>query len=227
MLLLVISGLLFVNWLQGLHEVDRLKEEHGRLQYSEQAAQKDRQQLTQERDEARAQAGQAAQEARALQARNEQLEAELPQHVQRIDELRKLQEQSLKFMEYVLLETAVRNALPASRVVKLCNQTDTPVSYQLMDENLRWSAQRELGPQGCEAHELHGSQPRVPVRFFLPDGVARQADAMAGVVLGRLPEPDADWKPWENQLVTGPDGALQLQWAYRELPSLGSVWQQP
>lgn len=226
-LLLGLSGLLCVFWVQGLQEVDRLKEDHGRLQYSEQAAQKDLQQLTQERDDARAQASQSGQELQSLRAHTQQVEQELQQHTQRLDELQKHQDQFLRFIDYVLLDATAPTGLPVHRVVRLCNQTDALVAYRMKDENQRWSEQRELEPRECAAHELHGSQPHVPVRFILSDGVSHDLEAMAGVVVGRLPEPDVDWKPWENQLVAGPDGSLQLKWDYQERRSLRSVLQQP
>jgi hypothetical protein len=228
LLLLGLSGLLFVNWVQGVQEVDRLKEERGRLQYTEQAAQQDLQRLTRQRDEALGQASQSRQGAQALQARNQQVEQELQQSAQRVDALQKLQEQSLKFMDHVLLDTSIRNALSVHRVVRLCNQTDAPVAYRVMNENLRWSEQREIEPQDCDAYAMHGSQPRVPVMYStVKDGIALQGEAMAGIVMGRLPDTEADWKPWENQLLTGPDGNLQLESTYQGLPSLGSALQQP
>jgi len=111
--------------------------------------------------------------------------------------------------------------------MRLCNQTDASVAYRMRDENHRWSEQRELEPRDCNIHELHGSQPHVPVRFILSDGASHDLEAMAGVVVGRPPEPEVDWKPWENQLVTAPDGGLQLKWDYQERRSLRSVLQQP
>jgi serine/threonine-protein kinase len=229
LLLVGLSGLLFVNWVQGLQEVDRLKEEHGRLQYSEKVAQQDVQRLTRERDEAVGRASQSGQASRSLQARNQQVEQELQQQAQRIDELTKLQDRSMDFMEHVLLATAVPNALSVHRVVRLCNQTDAPVTYRVQeDEAGHWSEQREIEPRACDARWLAtGYQPRVPVRLIPQDGIAQQVDAMAGVVVGRMADTEVDWRPWENQLFSAPDGSLQMKWAYREPPSLRSALQQP
>jgi serine/threonine-protein kinase len=227
-LLAGLSGLLLVRWVSALLELDAVKEENGRLQASQRLSQKDLQQLTQERDAALGRATQAEQASQKLQAQSQEALQQVQQHEQLHAELQSFQDHALKFMEGVLLDTATRNSLQVYRVFRLCNRTDVALTYRFRNEAQVWSELRELAPHGCDSGVVQGYQPRVPVTLIpASGGTPLQAEAMSGVVVGWVPDRETEWKPWENELVAGPDNALQLKPLFIEPPPLGSALQQP
>lgn len=227
-LLAGLSGFLLVRWVSALLELDTVKEENGRLHATERSNQRDLQQLTQERDAAQSRVTQVEQASRTLQAQSQEALQQIQQHEQLHAELQSFQDHAMKFMERVLLDTSVRNSVSVYRVVKLCNRTDAPLTYRVANENKVWSELRELAPHGCDANPLQGYQPRVPVMFGpVGSGAPLQAEAMAGMVVGRMPDSDGDWRPWENELIANPDNSLQLKPLFIEPLPLGSAQQQP
>jgi hypothetical protein len=50
---------------------------------------------------------------------------------------------------------------------------------------------------------------------------------MAGMVVGRVADLEADWRPWENQLVMDPGQGLLLRSTYTETGFLGTTTPQP
>ncbi|MCY1080521.1 hypothetical protein [Archangium lansingense] len=55
----------------------------------------------------------------------------------------------------------------------------------------------------------------------LKDDLLVEDKALAGMVVGRMPDIDADWRPWENQLVSSQDNGIQLKPVYSESGLLG------
>jgi serine/threonine-protein kinase len=224
LLLSCLSVLLLAALASALQSLHLSREENGLLEARYQTEQQDTQRLRQELDIARSQASRSEAEARDLHARNQGALQQLQQNEQLKDELQKFKHQSLKFLERTLLDTAVHNNLQAYRVVRTCNKTDTRLSYQFMDDERNWSDPMVLEPQSCISRWLPGYQARVPVRYgSLKDDVTVEDNALAGMVVGRVPDLDADWKPWENQLVAGQDNAIQLKSVYLETGPLGGA----
>ena len=223
-----LSGLLLVGLASALWNLHRSREANERLQARYQAEARNSQRLKRELDTANLQARKSEAEARELQARNQGALQQLEQNEQLEDELRKFQNHALKFLETILLDTAVHNNLQAYRVVRTCNKTDARLSYQFMDEERNWSEPMVLEPQSCIARWLPGYQARVPVRYSsLKDDIIVEDNALAGMVVGRMPDLDTDWKPWENQLVPGQDDGIQLKSVYLETGPLGGAAPEP
>ena len=97
-----------------------------------------------------------------------------------------------------------------------------------MDDERNWSESIVLEPQDCVSRSLPGYLAQVPVRYSsLRDNVTLSGNAMAGMVVGRVPDLDVDWRPWENQLVMDPSQGLQLKSTYTETGLLGTTTPQP
>lgn len=217
-----LSLLLFAGLASALGKLHQLRKDNERLQASYRTEQQDTRRLKQELDTARIQARSSAAEARDLQARNQGALQQLQQNEQLKDELQKFQHQALKFLEMTLLDTAVHNNLHAYRVLRTCNKTGTVVSYQYQDDEGNWSERLVLEPERCISRWMTGYHAHVPVRFTsLRDGTTVEGKALAGMVVGRVPDNDVDWRPWENQLISSQDTGLQLKPVYLESGLLG------
>lgn len=218
----VLSLLLLAGLASALRNLRLSSEDKTRLQVSYQTEQQNTRRLKQELDIARSQARSSEAQARDLQAKNQGALQQLQQNEQLKDELQKFQHQALKFLEMTLLDTAVRNNLPVSRVVRACNKTGTLLSYQYMDDERNWSEALVLEPGRCLSHWLPGYHAQVPVRLTsLRDGITVQDNALAGMVVGRVPDTDVDWRPWENQLVLDQEDGLQLKPVFLETGLMG------
>jgi serine/threonine-protein kinase len=217
-----LSVLLFAGLASTLGNLHQLRAANARLQAKYQTEQQDTRRLKQELDTARIQARSSAAEARDLQARNQGALQQLQQNEQLKDELQKFQHQALRFLEMTLLDTAVHNNLTAYRVLRTCNKTGTALSYQYMDDERNWSDPLVLRPEDCISRWMTGYHAQVPVRVTsLKDGTTVEDKALAGMVVGRVPDNDVDWRPWENQLVPSQDQGLQLKPVYLETGMLG------
>jgi eukaryotic-like serine/threonine-protein kinase len=225
LLLGALSVLLLAGMASALRNLHLLGEDHTRLQVSYQSEQQDTRRLKQELDIARSQARSSEAQARDLQARNQGALQQLQQNEQLKDELQKFQHQALKFLEMTLLDTSVRNNdLPVSRAVRTCNKTGTVLSYQYMNDERNWSEALVLEPGRCLSHWLPGYHAQVPVRITsLRDNLTMEDKALAGMVVGRVPDTDVDWRPWENQIVLGQDQGLQLKPVFLETGLLGGA----
>ncbi|AKJ01781.1 Hypothetical protein AA314_03407 [Archangium gephyra] len=195
------------------------------LQARYQTEQQNTRRLKQELDIARSQARSSEAQARDLQTRNQGALQQLQQNEQLKEELQTFQQQALKFLEMTLLDTSVRNNdLPVSRAVRTCNKTGIVLSYQYMNDERNWSEALVLEPGRCLSHWLPGYHAQVPVRITsLRDNLTVEDKALAGMVVGRVPDTDVDWKPWENQIVLGQDQVLQLKPVFLETGLLGGV----
>ena len=225
---LCLSVLLLASLASALRNLNQLRGDNELLQDSYQTEQQDNQRLGQELDIARGQARRSEAEAQDLHARNQGALQQLQENEQLKNELQKFQQQALKFLERTLLDTAVRNNLPAYRVVRTCNKTGTRLGYQYLDDERNWSEPLVLEPGSCISRWLTGYHAQVPVRFSsLKDDVTVEDKALAGMVVGRMPDTDADWRPWENQLVPSQDNGIQLKSVYSETGLLGGAAQEP
>ncbi|WP_375771902.1 protein kinase [Archangium gephyra] len=212
-----LSVLLLVGLVSTLGDLHASRKDNERLQASHQTEQQDTRRLQQELDIARTQARSSAAEARDLHARNQGTLQQLQENEQLKNELQQFQHQALKFLEMTLLDTAVHNNLQAFRVLRTCNKTGTVLSYQYLDDERNWSEPLVLEPGNCISRWMTGYLAQVPVRVTsLKDGVTVEDNALAGMVVGRMPDTEADWRPWENQLVPGQDNGIQLKPVYRE-----------
>lgn len=221
--LLLLAGLASALW-----NLNQVQGDNERLQVRYLTEKQDNQRLGQELDTARSQARRSEAEAQDLHARNQGALQQLQENEQLKNELQKFQHQALKFLETTLLDTAVRNNLPAYRVVRTCNKTGTRLGYQYLDDERNWSEPLVLEPGSCISRWLTGYHAQVPVRFSsLKDDVTVEDKALAGMVVGRVPDTDVDWRPWENQLVLGQDNELQLKPVYSEIGMLGGAAQEP
>ncbi|HZH16934.1 MAG TPA: serine/threonine-protein kinase [Archangium sp.] len=222
---LILLGCLSVLLLAGLAstlgDLHELRADNERLQASYQTEQQDTQRLQRALDTARSQATRSEAEARDLHARNQGALQQLQQNEQLKTEFQQFQHQALKFLEGTLLDTAVHNNLQAFRVLRTCNKTGTVLSYQYMDDERNWSEPLVLEPGSCISRWMTGYHAHVPVRVTsLKDGLTVEDKALAGMVVGRMPDTDADWKPWENQLVLSQEHGIQLKPVYLETGTL-------
>ncbi|MFY0565382.1 protein kinase domain-containing protein [Archangium lansingense] len=214
---LLLAGL--ASTLSNLHQ---LREDNESLQADYQAEKQDNQRLSQDLDTARSKARRSEAEAQDLLARNQGTLQQLQENEQLKNELQKFQQQALKFLERTLLDTAVHNNLQAARVVRTCNKTGTRFLYQYLDDERNWSEPLLLEPGGCSSYWVRGYHAQVPMRFSsLKDDLLVEDKALAGMVVGRMPDIDADWRPWENQLVSSQDNGIQLKPVYSESGLLG------
>lgn len=217
-----LSVLLLAGLASALSNLNQLQGDNERLQARHQTEQQDNQRLSQELDTARRQARRSEAEAQDLHARNQGALQQLQQNEQLKDELQKFQHQALRFLERTLLDTAVHNNLPAFRVLRTCNKTGTVLSYQYLDDERNWSEPLVLEPGRCISRWMTGYHAQVPVRFSsLKDNLTVEDKALAGMVVGRMPDIDVDWRPWENQLVPSQDNGIQLKPVYFEAGLLG------
>ncbi|HYO71785.1 MAG TPA: serine/threonine-protein kinase [Archangium sp.] len=225
LLLGCLSLLLLAGLASALRNLRLSSKDNARLRASYQSEQQDTRRLKQELDIARSQARNSEAQARDLQAKNQGALQQLQQNEQLKEELRKFQHQALKFLEMTLLDTSVRNNdLSVSRAVRACNKTGTDLSYQYMDDERNWSEALVLQPGRCLSHWLPGYHAQVPVKITsLRDGVTVEDKALAGMVVGRVPDTDVDWRPWENQLVLSQDQGLHLKPVFFETGLMGGV----
>jgi serine/threonine protein kinase len=209
LILLVLLGGLFLS---------RAEREDLRVRYEAEA--QVNQQLRQERDQALLQrdaasnrAGTSEAQAQGLQQKAQDTLQQLQERERLYVELQELQKNTLKSLETTFLELTTRNGLDVERVVRTCNKTETVFSYQVLEESGDWGETMVLEPEECRSYHVKGYHPRVPVRYSssLTGNTYVPGEAMASMVVGRQPDLDRDWKPWENQLVTGQDNSLQLK----------------
>ncbi|REG34591.1 serine/threonine protein kinase [Archangium gephyra] len=224
-LLGVLSVLLLAGLASSLRHLHLVSGDNASLQARYQTEQQNTRRLKQELDIARSQARSSEAQARDLQTRNQGALQQLQQNEQLKEELQTFQQQALKFLEMTLLDTSVRNNdLPVSRAVRTCNKTGIVLSYQYMNDERNWSEALVLEPGRCLSHWLPGYHAQVPVRITsLRDNLTVEDKALAGMVVGRVPDTDVDWKPWENQIVLGQDQVLQLKPVFLETGLLGGV----
>jgi serine/threonine-protein kinase len=218
-----LSGGLFLVLVLTLAILVRMKEEEGRLRRRQQKAEQANQQLQQERDIAvrqrnlaESRAGNSEVQAQNLQQAAQGVQQQLQEKEQLIQELQVDQKNILEAHETTLLEAAISNNLEVDRVVRTCNMTGSAFSYEVMEGNGDWSESMELEPRTCNTYHVKGYHPRVPVKYrgTLTQDVETRGEAMAAIVMGKQPDLEKDWKPWENQLVLGPDNSVQLKSVY-------------
>jgi serine/threonine-protein kinase len=207
--LLVSVGLLFL----GRSETRDLRARYKAETKVNQQLRQERDEALRQRDVASSQAGSSAAQAQDLQQRAQDALKQLQERDRLTVELQDLQKNILKSMELTFLEITTRNGLDVERVVRTCNKTDTVLSYQVLEESGDWGETMVLEPEECRPYHLKGYHPRVPVRYSgaLTGNVYTPGEALASMVVGRQPDLDSDWRPWENQLVLGQDDTLQLR----------------
>jgi hypothetical protein len=178
------------------------------------------QQLRQERDSALRQRDVASNRAGSSEAQAQELQSQAQASLQRFQERERLtvelqerQKNILKSMETTFLEITTRNGLDVERVVRTCNKTETVFSFQLLEESGDWGETMMLEPEECRSYHLKGYHPLVPVRYSgaMTGNTYTPGEVMASMVIGRQPDLDRDWRPWENHLVLGQDNLLQLK----------------
>jgi len=201
----------------------RMKEEEQHLRELRQQAEQDNQQLRQERDTAVSQrdfavsrAGTSEAQAQNLQQAAQGIQQQLQEKEQLIQELKAHQKNILAAMETTLMDVAISNNQEVHCVVKTCNMTGSAFSYAVLEDNGDWSESMVLEPRECRTYRVNGYHPNVLVRYHgtLTQDVETQGEAMAAIVMGKAPDLERDWKPWENQLVLGPDNSVQLKPVY-------------
>lgn len=218
-----LAGVALTLFASNRRTLTQAQQEATGLRVSEQRARQEQQRLQAELNAARSQVLRAEVTARNLQTGHQEVLERLQRSEQRTLELQSAQERALKLVENTLTDTAVRNNLQGYRAVRTCNKTAESLTYQYQDETKGWSEPMLLAPQQCTAHWLTGYRARVPVRFGTAQSGLVQGEALAGLVLGRPPELDFDWKPWDNQLVPSASQGVELQSIYVEGGLLGGA----
>jgi serine/threonine-protein kinase len=201
----------------------RMKREEEHLRALQQTVEQDNQQLRQERDTAFRlrdialnRAGSSEAQAQNFQQAAQGVQQALQEKERLIQELQEHQKNILRSMETTLMELAIPNNLEVDCVVRTCNMTQVEFSYQVMEGTGDWSERMELEPGECRAYRVKGYHPSVLVRYrgALTQEVEMRGEAMAAIVIGQVPDLEEDWKPWQNQLVLGPDNSVQLKPVY-------------
>ncbi len=166
-----------------------------------------------QRDAASTRAGSSEARAQALQQQAQAALQQLQERERLTVELQERQKHILKSMETTFLEITTRNGLDVERVVRTCNKTDTVFSFQVLEESGDWGETLMLEPDECRSYHLKGYHPLVPVRYSgaMTGNTYTPGEVMASMVIGRQPDLDRDWKPWENHLVLGQDNTVRLE----------------
>jgi serine/threonine-protein kinase len=221
-----VSGVLFLTLVLTLAFLFRMKQEEKRLRTARQTAEQDNQRLRQDLDTARRQrdlaqkrAGSSEAQAQNLQQAAQDIQQQLQEKDQLIQELREHEKNLLASIERPLMEFAIPNDLGVDRVVRTCNLTSAELSYQLMEEQGDWSERMLLEPNECRTYRVRGYRPNVPMKYRGPQtgGLDIEGEALAGMVIGQVADLEKAWRPWQNQLVLGPDNSVQLKNVYAGL----------
>ena len=226
----VLAGGLGVERQEMARTLRGAREENARLRSSEQAERRDTQRLRTELDTALGQARRSETQSRSLQAGNEETLQRLQLAEQRVQELQGARTQVLTVLENTLTDTTLHNKLEGHSAFRVCNRTSELLKLQYLDDVGNWSALVVLDVQACDTQWMHGPRARVPVLFSSVRGgssTATQGELLAGVVVGRMPDLDADWRPWDNQIVSTSPQGFEVKSTYLGSALLGGARSEP